>query len=93
MCRARDAGFVRPLAHLVVHLGRQDHLVAALAALGEPAPDDLLGDAFTEFPAVDVGGVEEIDPQLEGFVHDLVAVLFGRERAEVHRAQAECADF
>ena len=43
-------------------------------------------------PAVDVGGVEEVDAQLQRPVHDGEAVGFGGLRAEVHRAQAQPAD-
>ena len=88
----RQLVLVGPVAHRPVQLGRQDHLVAAPAALGEPAADDLLGDALALLPAVDVGGVEEVDALLEGPVHDRVGVLLGGLRTEVHRAQAQPAD-
>src|SRR4030095_9714151 len=61
------------------------------AALGEPATDDLLGDALTGLAAVHIGGVEEVDPALHGAVHDDVAVVLGRLGTEVHRAETEPA--
>ena len=57
----REAAFVGPVAHIAVDFGGDDDFLAPPAALREPAPDDLLGDAFALFPAVDVGGVEEVD--------------------------------
>jgi len=86
-----QAAAVRPVGHLAVHLGRQDHLVAAAPALREPAPDDLFGDALTELPAVDVGGVEEVDALLKCPVHDGEAVRLGGLRPEVHRAETQAA--
>jgi hypothetical protein len=53
-----------------VHLGGQHDLVAA--ALQRLA-DDLLGLAAQ--PAVRVGGVDEVDPLIEGGVDDLDAVV------------------
>src|SRR3546814_3205568 len=58
-------GVVGPVAHRAVELGREDGLLPAAAALGEPPADDVLGDALAELPPVDVGGVEEVDPQLK----------------------------
>ena len=62
------------------------------SALREPAPEDLFGDALALLPAIDVGGVEEVDPQLQGAVHDRVRVGLGRLVAEVHGAEAQPAD-
>ena len=66
----RKFAMVRPVAHAPVDLGGDDDLLAPPAALGEPAPDDLLGDTLAGLPAVDIGGVEEVDAQFEGLVHD-----------------------
>ena len=49
----RKAALVWPLAHRAVDLGRQHDLLAPPAALRQPAPDDLLGDALAELPAID----------------------------------------
>jgi len=43
-------------------------------------------------PAIDVGGIEEIDAELEGPVHDPEALGLVGDPAEVHRAEAEVAD-
>src|SRR5262249_33516334 len=83
---------VRAVAHLAVHLGGDDNLLAPAAALGEPATDDLFGDALAELPPVHVGGVEEIDAVFAGAVHDREAVRLRRDGTEVHGAQAEAAD-
>src|SRR5439155_1482430 len=86
-----EPAVVRLVAHLPVDLGGQDDALAAAAALGEPAPDDLLGHALARPPAVDVGGVEEVDAELQRPVHDGEALGLGGERAEVHGAEAEAA--
>src|SRR5262249_30272402 len=41
---------VRPVSHRSEDLGREDDLLAAAAALREPAADDLLGPAFALLP-------------------------------------------
>jgi hypothetical protein len=69
-------------------LGGQHHLLPAATALGEPAPDDVLGDALAGLPAVHVGGVEKIDPQFERLVHDGKRIGFTGLRTKVHGAQA-----
>ena len=66
MCSAERRDVVGPVAHVAVDLGRQHDLLAPPAALREPAADDLLGDAFALLPAVDVGGVEEVDARAPG---------------------------
>src|SRR5262249_58571802 len=86
-----EAGVVGPLPHASVDLGRQHDVVATSAALGQPPPDDLLGDALARLPPVDVRRVEEIDAQLEGLVHDRAAVGLAGEGAEVHGAETEPA--
>ena len=42
----------------------QHYRVAAAASLGKPASQNLLGVARLTTPAVDVCGVEEVDPEL-----------------------------
>ncbi|MNS88881.1 hypothetical protein D3C72_1228730 [compost metagenome] len=88
----RELRGVGPLAHVAVDLGGDDDLLAPAAALGEPAAEDLLGDALAAHPAVDVGRVEEVDAVLERAVHDGERVRFGGLGPEVHRAQAQPAD-
>jgi hypothetical protein len=72
-------------------LGGQDHRVPAAASLGKPASQDLLGVALLAAPAVDVGGVEEIDAKLQGPIHDLETLFLGGVPAEVHGAQTDVA--
>src|SRR3954447_7375773 len=88
----RQEGVVRPVGHPAVHLGRQDRPVPPLAALGEPRADHLLGAALALGEPVDVGRVEEVDPLLEGAVHDRVRVLLGGLPAEVHGPEAQAGD-
>ena len=88
----REPPVVGPLRHRPVQLGRQHDLLAPPAALREPAADDLLGGAGALVAAVAVGGVEEVDAELEGPVHDRVRLVLGRLRPEVHRAEAQLAD-
>src|SRR5436305_1980867 len=80
---------VGPLAHRAVELRRDDDLLAPAAALGEPATDDLLGDAFALLPPVDVGRVEEVDALVDGAIHDLVRIGLLGDGTEVHRAEDE----
>jgi hypothetical protein len=87
----RQVSLVGPFAHLLVDLGGDHGPVAAPAALREPAPDDLLGQALAGMPAVDVGGVEEVHALLVGAVHDREGVLLRGLRAEVHGAEAQPA--
>ena len=69
-----EEGVVRPVRHPAVDLGGQHGLLAALAALGEPGAEHLLGAALAGVEAVDVGGVEEVDALGERPVHDRVRV-------------------
>jgi hypothetical protein len=78
---------VGPCVHAAVDLSSDDDFLAP-AALREPAPDDLFGDAFAQLPAVDIGGVEKVEAEFEGMIHDGECILFGGVRAEVHSAQA-----
>ena len=80
---------VRPVAHAPVHLRGDDHFLAPPAALGKPASDNLLGDAFADLPAVDIGGIEEINAQFERLIHDGEGIFLFRLWAEVHRPQAQ----
>ncbi len=80
------------LAHLVVHFRRDDRLLAvALQRLAE----DPLGLASR----VHVRRVEEVDPEVDRAVDDLLALLVFQNplapvaRAEAHTAEAESADF
>src|SRR6266700_2472901 len=68
---AREPGAIGSVMHLAVHLGGDDDLVP-LGEVLQSASDDLL----TRAKGIDVGGSEEIDPQLEGFLDDRSAVFF-----------------
>src|SRR2546423_1440432 len=57
--------------HFAMHLGGDDDLVPIGEVL-QSASEDLL----TLPNGIDVGGIEEIDPQLEGFLDDRSAVFF-----------------
>jgi len=76
------------IAHRVVELGGEDHVVAP--PFRQCLADDLLGLALP----VDVGGVDEVDPGVERRVDDADRFLVIRvpPRAEHHRAEAELAD-
>ena len=93
LARGQAAGEIRiGLAgeiHFAVNLGREDDFFAPSATLGKPAADDFFGDALALLPAVDVGGVEEIDADFERLVHDGEAVGLGRLRTEVHGAETK----
>src|SRR5262249_47564344 len=78
-------------AHAPEDLRGQHDALAASAPLREPAADDLLGDPLSRLPSVDVGGVEEVDSELEGPVHEGEAVGLRGQGAEVHGAETEPA--
>ncbi len=78
---------VRTIPHCVVNLGRQNHLVPASAALGQPTPDNLFRNPLAHFPAIHVGGVEKIDSHFQRFVHQGKAVFFSGMPAEIHCAE------
>ena len=91
-----ELALVRPRTARVVHLRRDDDAFAPAITLREPPADDRLGEAVPV--AVDVGGVEEVQPELEAAVHDperLVLVglhtLVRGAHPEVHRAEHERA--
>ena len=75
-----------------VEFGGENDLLAAPAALRKPTADDLLGDAFAHLPAVDVGGIEEVDARVDRGIHDAERVSLGRLGTEVHRPQTKPAD-
>src|SRR5688572_30115486 len=50
--KGRQSRLVGPVAHAAIDLGGQHDLVAPPAALRQPAPDDLFGDAFADFPSI-----------------------------------------
>src|SRR5947209_8871278 len=68
---AREPGAIGSVMHFAVHLGGDDDLVPLREVL-QSASEDLL----TLPKGIDVGGIEEIDPQLEGFLDDRSAVFF-----------------
>src|ERR1019366_3405504 len=76
------------VAHLAMHLGGEHHLVPP--SPGEGLTDDLLGLALR----VDVGGVDEVDPRVEGPMDDAdrVFVILVTPGAKHHGAEAEFAD-
>src|SRR6185312_429205 len=88
----RQPALVRPVAHLAVDLRREHDLLAPAAPLRQPPPDDLLRHALALLPAVDVGGVEEVDPQLERAIHDRERLPLAGLGPEVHRPEAEPTD-
>ena len=96
MCERRQPTGVRPAVARVVHLGRDHRAFPPAVALREPPADDRLGEPATV--AVHVGGVEEVDAEVERAVHDPVAFgLLGLHaglaaHAEVHGAEAQRAD-
>ena len=95
---------VGPVPHGPVQLGGQHGPLPPAAAAREPVTDDLLGPARMRFvvladlpgrggrPAVAVGGVEEVDADLVGVIHDRVRFGGRGQRPEVHRAEAQPAD-
>jgi hypothetical protein len=83
----RGAALVGIVAHRHEELRREHDVVAAAL---ECLADDLLG--LTG--GVDVGGVDEVDPRIEGAVDDAdrVVVVGVAPGAEHHRAEAELGD-
>jgi len=84
----RVARLVGIIAHRAVKLRCQHDVVAPPA--GERLADDLLGLAAR----VDVRGIDEVDPSIQGAMDDADAcVMVGlTPRAEHHRAQAQRTD-
>ncbi len=96
---AREPAVVRAVADRVEGLGAQQHLIAhGRAPLGEPLADRRLAAPA----AVGVGGVEHVDAELEGGVHErerlLVALALavelggGSDAAEVAAAECDARD-
>ena len=84
----RVAAVVGIPAHGHVHLGRE-HDVVALGA-GQHLADDDLGLALR----VDIGGVDEVDPDAERTVDDpdALVVILGAPVTEHHGPEAQLAD-
>jgi len=84
-------------ARLALRLTGLKTLVARTTAsrrpppLCKPASKDLLGVALLAAPAIDVSGVEEIDTEFQGPVHDLETFFLASVPAEVHGAQTDVA--
>ena len=76
---ARQAGAVRAGAHAVEHLGGE-HDVLAPGEILDGAADDLLRGAVR----IDIGGIEEIDPELERLADQRAARLL------VHASRHGC---
>jgi hypothetical protein len=93
----RQPAIVRAESHRLVHLRRQDDVVAVPAAL-QPSADGLLRDAVPLLhvrglrAAVDVGGVEEADARIHRGVHNREAGRLVHGVAEVHGPQTNPAD-
>ena len=85
---SRISLLVRILAHRPVHLGGQHDVVA-------PAFQCLADDLLRLAAAISVGGVDEVDAGVQGFMDDADAVVVVgiAQSAEHHRAQAIGADF
>lgn len=88
---ARQATTIGRLAHVPVHLRREDDVVT-VGELLEVLAQDLLRIALR----VDIGGVEEVDARVEGGLHDGTALVLTDDPvvdpvtgdAEAHRAEA-----
>src|SRR5215510_4949672 len=91
--QSRQARLIRPVAHTAVHFRRQHDLVTTTTALGKPTTEDLFGPPLTDLPAIDIRRIKEVDTEFERAIHDRETVRFTRFRTEVHRAEAEPADF
>lgn len=95
----RQAALVHALAHFDKYPGRQDDQVAP-PILRQPAPWDLRRESQVKMRGVAVGGedaigigrVDEVNPLLQGVVHDGEAVGLAGLRSEVHCAQAQPTD-
>ena len=91
---AREAAAVGLVAHDAVDLGGDDDGFAAGVGLEEAAED-----LFAVAAGVDVGGVEEIDAEIEGLAEEGLAFVFverpgvaaGPERAGGRRRRRSCS--
>src|SRR5262245_14448339 len=91
---AAEALAIWAIPHAAVALGG-DHILIAIAALLEPAPDDLLANTtgIPRHPArVDVGRVDEITAGSRVGVHNAKCGRLVRCPAELHRAEADRRD-
>ncbi len=57
--------------HGAKHLGRQHHIFAANAEILQGLADDALTGAET----IDVGGIDKVDPRLQGDLHEFVGLF------------------
>lgn len=78
--------------HRFVNLDRQHNALAPSGIAGKPVTQDRLGRAGTAVAAVLVGGVDEIDADVDRGTEDGMAVRLAGVGAEVHRAQTQFAD-
>jgi hypothetical protein len=91
---ARQPSIVRSWPHRVEHLGGDDDVVAA----GE-VPDGAAGDLLGDAERIHVGGVDEVDAELDRTLDDRPAAIFGehpRAPAGVavgHHAEADPRHF
>ena len=87
---ARQPGAVRSRPHPAMDLGR-DHDILAARELLQRAADDFLRGAV----GIDVGGIEEIDPELERLLDQRPAVFLIERpwmRAAIRNAVGHAAD-
>src|SRR5882724_7913580 len=90
---AREPALVGIAAHRVEELGGDDHTVARRELL-ESAAGDLLADA----ERVHVGGIEEVDAELDGAPEERAALLFFEDplapflRPVGHAAETDAGD-
>jgi hypothetical protein len=87
---ARQAGAVRPRPHPAVDLGREHHVVT-LDEILQRAADDFLGCAV----GIDIGGIEEIDAEIEGLLDQGAALFLVQRpgmRATIGDAVAHASD-
>jgi hypothetical protein len=78
--------------HSAIDLGGQHDFLPA-AALGHPAADDAFGHAFKPGLAVNVGGIENREPQFQGLVHHGEAFGLAGIASEIHGTEGQSADF
>src|SRR5579859_2567021 len=76
---SREPAIVWPLAHGTKHLRCKHNLLAA-TTLCQPAPDNLLRRTHAHAAAIAVGGIEEVNTQLQRPVHNREAVSLARLR-------------
>ena len=74
---ARQAAIVRAIADRIEHLRAEQQLIAHRAAFGLQPRADV---ALAAPAAIGIGGVEEVDAQLPGGIHDREGLLLGLAR-------------